>query len=905
MDIEGVISPLIQHQFPSFYAEEGPTFIAFVKAYYEWLEQANNTIDHARSLLTYRDVDQTPEDFILHFKEKYLKNIEFETTTNKRLLLKHSLDLYRSKGTDRSVDLLFKLIYGTGAEVYHPSVDILKPSDGTWARPYYIEVSDSPRTIALVGKQITGVSSGATAFVETYVKRKVKNRYVHLLYITNRAGLFTVSELLKNTTVYPNLPKVLGSLAQIEVIEGGEAFEVGDIVQVLSASGDYGTARIASIESINGLVDFIFHDGGYGYSNAPSIFISNTVLSVANVTANTVDAYLQFEVVRQPITNITYTGLGGTFVPGVNVFSTTGTGVGRLLAINTTASTMKISRESGTFTATGNVYISGNTANATIATSVNNDITGYVTQSPTNINLEMASASGFGVTQEVFQVSGSETANGWVTKILSNIVSVSNVVGTFVTSLPLRIRNDANTGTISAMSMSLPLHNTSAAFLSDYTPVIYGVDSGPTGRVQAVSSGTGASFNIAGIDNTENVVLNIDAISGNNITATPFLSLALNAATYGFTANSSANLSTTIWNTLSYTTMTIGEITGLTNVNPGLDYSASPAVAIQEPMISAYQRKDHRLTVSNVSSSFSSGERVSQTYTSNAYDLVVASNTGWLIGEHVLGPSGNGNLVSIVGTTFHVSNVQGTFTNGQIINSVLDTTNTTITTATTNNDTIVAFGALIEIDADVYHVAREQFETWFRVGTANLVGTDTGAMAYINHVGEWSNSIVIGLNANVEANVVTANGAATTLGVTDSGFGYGNNKTITFSSEYGEHTGQGISRTTSVGRGAGYFKTTKGFLSADKYLFDGDYYQDYSYEVISKMPFDRYSEMLKKVLHVAGTKAFGSVVLESEVDAINLDGNTSFRQNYREYLITAETRSSALTFLPTTLTKLP
>jgi hypothetical protein len=72
-DIEKNISTLIQSQFPSFYNEEGEMFIAFVKAYYEWLEENGNTLYHSRRLLEYSDVDRTLDTFIKQFKEQYLK----------------------------------------------------------------------------------------------------------------------------------------------------------------------------------------------------------------------------------------------------------------------------------------------------------------------------------------------------------------------------------------------------------------------------------------------------------------------------------------------------------------------------------------------------------------------------------------------------------------------------------------------------------------------------------------------------------------------------------------------------------------------------------------------------------------------------------------------------------------
>jgi len=216
-NIEKRISPLIQSQFPAFYQEEGENFIAFVKAYYEWMENSgtyntysgstvtqyiapnNDIIEvtsaqlanaeymktisryvpvdesplyHARRLPTYRDIDETTDEFIVQFKEKYLKNIQFDTATNKKLLVKNSLDLYRAKGTERAVDLFFKLVYGTSAEVRYPAEKIFRLSDGVYEKPEYLEIGYSIYNIDYVGKQVVGQLSGAKAFVEKYIRRR-------------------------------------------------------------------------------------------------------------------------------------------------------------------------------------------------------------------------------------------------------------------------------------------------------------------------------------------------------------------------------------------------------------------------------------------------------------------------------------------------------------------------------------------------------------------------------------------------------------------------------------------------------------------------------------------------------------------------------------------------------------
>ena len=75
--IEKNISNFIEKQFPSFYKEEGPDFILFMKAYYEWLESDFGTpldgnggpIREARQLYNYRDIDNTIEKFLEYFQK--------------------------------------------------------------------------------------------------------------------------------------------------------------------------------------------------------------------------------------------------------------------------------------------------------------------------------------------------------------------------------------------------------------------------------------------------------------------------------------------------------------------------------------------------------------------------------------------------------------------------------------------------------------------------------------------------------------------------------------------------------------------------------------------------------------------------------------------------------------------
>ena len=372
--IEAIISPFVENQFPSFYQEEGPQFIAFAKAYFEWMESANNVLYQARKLPDYRDIDTTVDEFILQFKEKYLKNIQFDTATNKELLIKNSLDLYRSKGTERSIDLFFKLVYGTSAEIRYPADNILRVSDGVWERPEYLEITHNRFNIDYVGKQIIGALSGAKAFVEKFIRRRTSAGYVDLLYISGRQGEFNNGELIglnvNNNPVFDRAKraKLIGSVKRVLLQDRGREFRVGDIVTFTGGTnGEGGLARVESVSEATGIVDFIFVDGGYGYTLDTVSIISEKVITLDNVVANTNnDQYFKlFEQAVEPIVNATFTSATANLTIGATIsryIDGNVVGTGKIIDLDQTGAngTVMISHVNGVFTNTATYFTTGN-----------------------------------------------------------------------------------------------------------------------------------------------------------------------------------------------------------------------------------------------------------------------------------------------------------------------------------------------------------------------------------------------------------------------------------------------------------------------------------------------------------------------------------------------------------------
>jgi hypothetical protein len=515
-NIEKRISPLIQSQFPSFYQEEGENFIAFTRAYYEWLESTNNPLYHTRRLPSYRDIDETTDDFIVHFKEKYLKNIQFDTATNKKLLVKNSLDLYRAKGTERSIDLFFKLVYGTAAEVQYPAEKIFRLSDGVYEKPEYLEIGYSIYNIDYVGKQVVGQLSGAKAFVEKYIRRRVGKGFVNLLYISGRQGEFRNGEVvglnINNEPVFDitKRSKLVGSVKRVTVQTRGRDFTVGDIVRFTNSDrGLGGLARVESTNSAAGLVDFIFIDGGYGYTLNTESIVSEKVLNLNEVTADfTAENYYRlFERGVQPVVNIGYSAATSNVSVGNTVYRYAANGMlaaqGRVLEVARSSNTngfISISHTSGVFVPSATYYTGTNNTGTsfTASTLTDKSMSGKFMNIPTDYAVIITAPSSTFMVGDVVQQqnAGYITASGTVANVIQLEgevqLTLANARGAFKNSKRMADWDyKVGTGTITTSTTSNVVTGTSTAFNNNYiNSTLYVTGNTSIGNVVSVTNST-------------------------------------------------------------------------------------------------------------------------------------------------------------------------------------------------------------------------------------------------------------------------------------------------------------------------------------------------------------------------------------------------------------------------------
>lgn len=278
----------IPQQFPTFYREEGPILIDFMRTYYEWADSLEHEF---RDVYNIRSIDATYERFLIYFKNKYLANIPFNSSTNIRFVVKHIQDLYRRKGSEESLHLLFRLFFNEEIEVFYPTSNILRISDSIYSFNEFLEmvpVSSFTGYPVTKGDKLIGDVSHATAFADRVVFYNSNGIIIPIIFLSNTLGKFVKSDSLsiqntRNETPLLTNPIIQGSINQVEVITNSQRIpgnKVGDILSIVSdGNGTGGLAIVTAItETSTGTIDFSIENSGFGYDLNPVIKISNQVV---------------------------------------------------------------------------------------------------------------------------------------------------------------------------------------------------------------------------------------------------------------------------------------------------------------------------------------------------------------------------------------------------------------------------------------------------------------------------------------------------------------------------------------------------------------------------------------------------------------------------------------------------
>ena len=275
------LQSLVARQLPEFVREDYPTFVAFVEAYYEYMQ--SQEVD----LTQIRDIDTTLDSFIQYFKKELAVNLPV-VVEDERLLLQHIKDQYLAKGSEGSFKLLFRMLFGKNVQLMYPGHSMLIASDGRWNQEIsiFVKVEYGDPNIA-VGKLID-IQSG-DRILRVLVDRKENlvgevDRIIALggniyeMYLDKRFfGSISPGDRIKYLDKFQ--AQILPATTYISVTQPGRNFRVGQVFNLQSGGGTGALMKVTRVTPQGGIVSAEIIKFGIGYTAdfAISLLANNTV----------------------------------------------------------------------------------------------------------------------------------------------------------------------------------------------------------------------------------------------------------------------------------------------------------------------------------------------------------------------------------------------------------------------------------------------------------------------------------------------------------------------------------------------------------------------------------------------------------------------------------------------------
>ena len=242
-----------------------------------------NPVQNIQQLTNFRDPDKAISDFLTKFRDEFLKTIpeNLAIGLNKRNLIKNIKSMYRLKGTQKGHELFFRILFNEISETFYPRTQMLRVSDGQWDTQKVLRaIANTGNTINLVGRTITGQTSGASAVVESVRKFILGNREISEFIINNSTfvGTFTIGEEIRGTASdlddYFIKADITGIPGTKTITNDGSLYTQAD--QITITGGGAGASLTINDVGTGGISEIIVDDGGSGYVTGDILNFTNT-----------------------------------------------------------------------------------------------------------------------------------------------------------------------------------------------------------------------------------------------------------------------------------------------------------------------------------------------------------------------------------------------------------------------------------------------------------------------------------------------------------------------------------------------------------------------------------------------------------------------------------------------------
>jgi hypothetical protein len=840
------VSKLVADQFPDFYKEEGPKFLAFMEAYYSYLEENGKLNNRIQNLESYRDINTTTDEFIDYFTNTFLPSVPVDIAADKKIAAKYVNEFNQSRGTLAAYRLLFRAVYNEDVDFIFPADNMLKVSDGEWRIVRYLSAPYDPKNFDFVGKTILGLETRSKALVETILRKTVRGRDLHQIILSNIRGNFQHEEriVLESELNKDGHSTVIeGGIHILDIISQGSEYRPGDKVKLESKlRGDFGKAVVVDTVDLGGILTFNIVDGGSGYQ--PTIDEGGTTVELIGGDG---DEPASFKLFRNSIEDTFRILVKTPFIESNTVFGDKAPTIGSVQI--STFKDMPLSSPNFGFAENGEEVTSkhfrtnanaiiniANTFSIDIGTSLygvtsgaNAVVTRVVDTTDGDAWFEVDTYKNFDSAENIKTVSTTGSTVGTVTEFQSN------TIGTHLVGL----------GLVSGESIS-------------EGDEIIGLNSGSHGIVKKIKQVLSNQYTHSESETRDLYRVIVSANNSANLTNSfdtgPLKGFLDEEAVVKFSDQATviANVEATTTNTTIesiYTniedalldlTPAVGTIAVLADRIGGTGHTIAPTVSVRDDNIASLGIGEAYITVQTTDPNW--GTSNSQIISFDQNDLIRQPSTG-AIGY-------------IKGGATSPTVTRELYSNG-VYESVLRVWQPYLQRAPgginwANNATITT----------------EHYESDYAVfgQTDGRTAVGNGSAKIVKVVDEG----VLGDNAIINASV-GANGAITSIRMLDAGFAYSNGEVVTVEDSGRTNSTKAEVRLTidRVANSEGFYATTRGHISSLRgKIHDGRFYQEYAYQVLSPLSLNRYKNIVLDLVHPAGQALFGRFTTQSNVSII-------------------------------------
>ena len=253
-----------------------------------------NPVENIQQLLNYSDPDHTISDFLSQMKEEFLNTIPTDTddSLSTRKLIKNIKSLYRAKGTAKAHKAFFRMLFNEPSEVYTPTDDMLRVSDGKWNKQTFIRCTQTALQsvndpIFLTGQTITQANdpadadvNEATAIVENVLKFQEGSTQIIeiILNLETITGTFVTGATVTGTNNTDSDVTIGVTVAQAlstaVITNDGHTLTVGDEATLSGGAGAGARIQVQDISGA-GVTEVIVNAAGENYEEGDELTFSS------------------------------------------------------------------------------------------------------------------------------------------------------------------------------------------------------------------------------------------------------------------------------------------------------------------------------------------------------------------------------------------------------------------------------------------------------------------------------------------------------------------------------------------------------------------------------------------------------------------------------------------------------